>query len=198
MRHSLPSMPLAGVALAAALVAPSPAASHALDRPVVQSAVQDKPGMAIHVQTSGGYRYAGTLSHAEDTRDTIPAQYSCVRFTHPNFASRAKPLAYNVSFNNPGVTAATGGVFFAFYYNPKIAGYQRVDGETGVNLFVVPAPYKSFGPGGEGTYTLQVKLSPDGHSGTFKATNFRNIVGAEKGVNVVGSWTCPTVFVRAT
>ena len=61
-----------------------------------------------------------------------PAQYSCVRFTHPNFASHAKPLAYNVSFNNPGVTAGTGGVFFAFYYNPKVSGYQRVDGETGI------------------------------------------------------------------
>ncbi len=177
--HSLPSMPLAGVALAAVLMAPLPTASHALDRPAIQGAVQGKAGMVIHVQTSGGYRYTGTLTHAEDTRDTIPAQYSCVRFTHPNFASRAKPLAYNVSFNNPGVMAATGGLFFAFYYNPKIAGYQRVDGETGVNLAVVPAQYKSFAPGGEGTYKVMVKLSPDGHSGAFTATNFRNIVGGE-------------------
>jgi len=195
MRHSLPSIPLTGVALAAALMmTPLPVAPHAMGR----SAVPSKAGMVVHIQTSGGYRYTGTLTHAEDARDTIPAQYSCVRFTHPNFASRGKPLAYNVGFDNPGVSAATGGVFFAFYYNPKIAGYQRVDGETGVNLAVVPAQYKSFAPGGERTYEIMVKLAPDGHSGTFTATNFRNIVGGENHVDVTGSWTCPTVFVRST
>ena len=32
----------------------------------------------------------------------------------------------------------------------------------------------------------------------FTATNPRNNVGVEKGVDVVGIWRCPTVFVWAT
>lgn len=186
--------PLAGAALAAALLVPAPRAAHARGRPAASPAV-----MTVHLQTSGAYRSSATLSHAEDPVSTIPATFSCVRFTHPTFAPAGKPLAYTVSFNNPGVLSGGAGFYFGFYYNPKSAQPRHVDGVgDSTELFVAPAQDESFVPGGGGTYKIAVTLAPDLHSGTFTATNLRNAVGVEKGVNVVGSWRCPTVFVRAT
>jgi len=187
--------PLAGAALAVVLLVPTPLAAPAHGRPAASS----QAVMTVHLQTSGGYRSSGTLSHAEDPTDMIPATFSCVRFTHPNFAPVGKPLGYTVSFNNPGVISGGTGFYFGFYYNPKNTQPRHVDGlSDSTELFVAPAPDESFVPGGGGTYKITVTLAPDLHSGTFTATNLRNAVGVEKGVNVVGSWRCPTVFVRAT
>ncbi len=186
---------LAGAALAAALLVPAPLVAHAHGRPAAAS----QTVMTVHLRTSGGYRSSGTLSHAEDATDMIPAKFSCVRFTHPTFAPAGKPLGYTVSFNNPGVMSGGQGFYFGLYYNPTSRQPRHVDGVSdSTELFVAPAQYKSFVPGGGGTYKITVTLAPDLHSGTFTATNLRNAVGVEKGVNVVGSWRRPKVFVRAT
>jgi hypothetical protein len=152
-------------------------------------------GMVVHLQVSGDMHYTKTMTHAEDGGDAIPAQFSCVRFTHPNFPAKGKPPAYALSFNNPNVMAATNGVFVSFYYDPKKIADQHVEGA--VEFLAVPAKYVAFGPGGEGTYTVVVHLAPDLHSGTAVATNMRNLLGAGH-VTIKVSWSCPVVFARPT
>lgn len=194
MRYSPRYTPLAGVVVAAAVLVAAPLAPRALAHPAVPL---KKAIVSVHLTISGGYHYAGTLSHGEDATTTIPAKYACVKFTHPNFATRVDPRSYALNFDNPGVTTSTGGVFLSFYYNPRMSGYQRVDGKGGgVALFVVPAPNKSFGLGRTGSYKIRVRLARDGRSGSFMATGLRNLIGVEKNVSVVGRWTCSKLFIR--
>ncbi len=163
--------------------------------PAGATAAPAAKGMTVHLQVTGDLHYTETFTHAEDSAPSIPATYACVHFTHPNFAPKGKTQSYAFSFNNPGVLAGKGGVFISFYYDPKKLGSQHVEGDN--EFFAVPAKNVSFGPGGQGTYTIVVHLAPDLHSGTATATNMRNLLGAGH-VNVKVSWSCPTVFVQAT
>lgn len=182
---------LVGLVIAGLLAAPHPAAPPVAARPT-QAAT-----MTVHLKVSGDLHYTLSLTHAEDGSYTIPSAYSCVRFTHPNFAPRGKPLAYGLSFDNPDVLSARRGIFFSFYYNPTKLASQHVDGAGESVLLAVPAQNVGFGPGGLGTYTVVAHLSPDMHSGSLKATNFRNLLGAGH-VTIEATWSCSTVFVRST
>src|SRR5438309_1663113 len=112
----------ASVALATLILLPARSAEPALAQATAAK------GITAHLQVSGDQRYTETLSHAEDGTFTVPSKYSCVHFTHPNFAPKGKSQAYALSFNNPDVMASTSGAFVSFYYDAKKLKSQHIDG----------------------------------------------------------------------
>lgn len=157
--------------------------------------------ITIKIKVTGAITYSGTWKNAIDAKQTIPARYSCVRFTKPSFPVKGRPLAYNVSFANHFLLQRKApALFFAFYYNPsKLGRPQPVHGiQGGANLLVVPKRDQTYGIQDITQVKIDVTLAKDYRSGSFTAQGLGGVLPTSGKVTVTGSWSCTGVYTRAT
>ena len=157
--------------------------------------------ITVKVKVTGATTYSGTWTHAIDAKQTIPAKYSCVHFTKPNFPVKGRPLSYNVSFGNDRIfDRKAPAMFFAFYYSPtKLARPQTVSGiQGGANLLFVPKTNVTYGIQDIMQTRISVKLRRDLMGGSFTIRGLDGVLPTSGKVTVTGSWSCTSLYSRAT
>src|SRR4051812_13400009 len=149
--------------------------------------------ITVKVKVTGATTYSGTWTHAIDAKQTIPARYSCVAFTKPNFPVKGRPLSYNISFANDKIfDRKAPSMFFAFYYaKSKLGRPQPVSGiQGGANFLFVPKTNRTYGIQDITAVKISVNLRPDLKGGTFTAQGLDGVLPTSGKITVTGSWTC--------
>jgi hypothetical protein len=157
--------------------------------------------ITVKVKVTGATNYSGTWSHAIDATQTIPAKFSCVHFTKPSLPVKGRPFAYNVSFANDKIfDRKAPSMFFAFYFTKaKLGRTQPVSGiQGGANLLIVPKTNKTYGIQDITVTKISVNLRPDLKGGTFTAQGLDGVLPTSGKITVTGSWSCTSLYQRAT